>query len=110
VTRNSANDSLKKENERKMQKYGYRADDEWDKKLLFSTSMRLRQGGKIDWRDGQGDIIAAEQSDTFRIVKEVDQVTRDALVTCWVARRWAAGSLSWTANGSHNLARAVTLN
>lgn len=35
LTRNKANDSLREENEKKMQKYGYHADEEWNRQVLF---------------------------------------------------------------------------
>jgi hypothetical protein len=115
MTKNAANDSLKKENEKKIQKYGYHADDEWKKKLLFSSSSRLGRTGKVDWKNEEGKTVATEDGNTFDIMSDVDQRTKDALITCFVARRWAFGRLSWTTArtakyGSLELTRAVTTN
>jgi hypothetical protein len=105
LTRNPAGDSLKKENERKMQKYGYRSDDEWNKNLLFRADACPRDG-KVDWRDADGKTIATEIDGKFDIATHVDQKTKDALVTCFVARRWATRSLIW--DTQEGLSRAVS--
>jgi hypothetical protein len=116
MTRNAANDSLRKENEKKMLKYGYHADDEWKKKKLFSSNLLLGGCGKIDWKNDEGKVVATEYGNDFEVMDGVDQRTRDALVTCFVARRWASGSLNWSrvktrANDeSLELVRAVTTN
>jgi hypothetical protein len=113
MTRNPANDSLKKENEKKMKKYGYRADDEWNRKKLFGCSLKLRgllrRPTVIEWVDDEGKIVATEEGDMFNVVNEVDQNMRDALITCWTARRWKAGAMNWQ-RGEMDLARAKTLN
>jgi hypothetical protein len=107
VTRNPAGDALKKQNERKMQKYGYRPTDEWNTKGLFLAVARSSDG-KIDWQDEKGQVVAVEAPGRFDITKEVDQRTRDTLVTCWIARRWSGGNFPWTKQDS-DLARAVSL-
>jgi hypothetical protein len=95
MTRNPAGDALKKENERKMQKYGYRSDAEWNKKLLFSAITRIRED-KVDWRDENRKLVAAETgAGGFNIADEVNEKIRDALITCWIARRWGTGNLAW---------------
>lgn len=114
MTKSLANDSLKKENEKKMQKYGYQANDEWNKKKLFSTDSRLGRASKVGWKNKEGKVVAIEDGDAFQVMIGVDQRMKDALVTCFVARRWASGKLSWTnatTVGYENplLARAVTI-
>ncbi|KAF2435488.1 hypothetical protein EJ08DRAFT_339828 [Tothia fuscella] len=109
MTRNPAGDSLRKENERKMQKYGYRSDQEWNRKLLFSAVTRIR-GEKVDWQDENDRVIATETLEGgFDVIDGVNEKTRDALITCWVARRWGAGNLSWEAQ-EDKLSRAVSMN
>jgi len=83
MTRNEAGDSLKKENERKIQKYGYHARDEWHKNLLFAVQ-------KFEWRDGTGSVVARETRDRFKIERVLSISERDTLITCWAAKRWYA--------------------
>lgn len=109
MTKNAAKDSLRKENERRLQKYGYHADDEWNKKLLFSIMAKPRED-KADWTNADGVIIATEWNDGLEIVKDVDQRLRDVLVTLWTARRWAGGTLKWATRDDLGLTRAATAN
>jgi len=83
MTRNEAGDSLKKENERKIQKYGYHPRDEWHKNLLFAMQ-------KCEWRDGTGSVVARETRDRFKIERVLSISERDTLITCWAAKRWYA--------------------
>jgi hypothetical protein len=107
ITRNPAGDALKKENEKKIQKYGYHSDDEWNKKLLFSAAVRPGDA-KYDWHDGAHQVVAHETNRNFDIANVVDQRTKDTLVTCWVARRWGAGVVSWGSSEA-GLLRTVSL-
>jgi hypothetical protein len=108
LTRNPAGDSLKKENERRMHKYGYRSDDEWNKKLLFSAVTRIRHD-TVEWRNESGILIATESGASgFDVADEVDKKTRDALITCWVARRWGNGNLAWDTH-ERGLSKTVSL-
>lgn len=91
MTRNAAKNSSRVE---KMQKYGYHADDEWEKKKLYSSNSRLGTAKEIVWKNEHGKIVANEDGDAFEVMRDVDQKTKDALVTCFVARRWASGKLS----------------
>jgi hypothetical protein len=114
MTRNAANNSLKKENEKKMQKYGYHADDEWKKKKLFSSNSRLGRAS-VDWKNEEGKIVATEDGNAFDVMNGVDQRTKDALITCFIARRWASKRLNWSSarrvnHESLELIRAVTTN
>ena len=81
MTRNEAGDSLRKENEKKLQKYGYHSKNEWNKVLLYETN-------KAKWKDREGTEVANESSDGLEIVKSLDVGERDLLVTCWVSKRW----------------------
>jgi len=81
MTRNEAGDSLRKENERKLQKYGYHSKNEWNKILLYEVS-------KSKWKDPGGSDVATESSDGLEIVTSLNVLERDLLVTCWVSKRW----------------------
>jgi|SRR5579871_3401193 len=83
MTRNEAGDALKKENERKLQKHGYHARDEWHKNLLFAVQKR-------EWKDGTGSVVASETLDGFKMERVLNISERDALITCWIAKRWYA--------------------
>ncbi|TID26729.1 fumarylacetoacetate hydrolase [Venturia nashicola] len=95
MTKSLAKNSLKQETEERIQKYGYHANDDWEKKKLFSTTSRLGRESKLGWKDGTGKIVATERGDVFEVMSGVDQKTKDALVTCFVAQRWASGKLRW---------------
>ena len=88
MTKNAANDMLRAENEAKMQKYGYRAEDEWNKDLLFCVK-------KGKWKDNWGDVVAIEEGKDFKIQTVVDGPRRDLLVASWVARIWSVQGLRW---------------
>ncbi|KAF2729552.1 hypothetical protein EJ04DRAFT_66082 [Polyplosphaeria fusca] len=91
LTKNSRRDSLLTENEGRLQKYGYRADDEWDRRLLFL----VRKGR---WEDGDGKHVAVEEKDgarAFEVLGHVDGPRKDLLVSCWVMRIWLQEGLRW---------------
>jgi hypothetical protein len=94
MTRNAARDSLNPENEKRMQKYGYRPQDEWDSDPLYSVKRTAEQD---EWKDRFGKLVATEQNGEFKImgnsVGEVDRAIRDLLVTCWTAARWRDGQV-----------------
>lgn len=83
MTRNEEGDALRKENEKKIQKYGYHSKDEWHKNFLYEVQ-------KSKWRDKDGTVVANEDSDSLEIVKWLDVSERDMLVTCWASTRWYA--------------------
>ncbi|KAJ4298859.1 hypothetical protein N0V90_004102 [Kalmusia sp. IMI 367209] len=66
-TRSATRDALRPENEARMNKYGYRAEEEWNKRLLFSVKGVF--GGweweEVAWEDGKG------------IEKHIDDVLRN---------------------------------
>ncbi|EON64354.1 hypothetical protein W97_03585 [Coniosporium apollinis CBS 100218] len=96
LTRNKANDSLREENERKMQKYGYHADEEWNRELLY----RAKAGkGEVEWAGGNGRVVAVECGEAFRILGQLDGGMRDLLVACWAARCWSLGEMKWGGAG-----------
>jgi hypothetical protein len=97
VTRNPHGDTLKKHNEARMQKYGYKPADEVNRDLCFSTR-RDSKSQQTEWRSGKGQIVAMEHiSGDLEIVDGtvLDRKERDILVTCWCARKWANGSLNF---------------
>ncbi|KAF2193925.1 hypothetical protein K469DRAFT_709406 [Zopfia rhizophila CBS 207.26] len=91
-TKNVKRDSLNPENEARMQKYGYHAEDEWDKRLLFSVK-------KGRWEDERGKKVAVEENGTegrkFELLEQVSGSRRDLLVSCWVMRVWMVEGLRW---------------
>ncbi|KAF2472541.1 uncharacterized protein BDR25DRAFT_313051 [Lindgomyces ingoldianus] len=92
VQKNARRDSLNPENSARMQKYGYHADDEWDKKLLFS----VRRGS---WEDGVSRRVAVEEHGDegaqFEILEEVSGARRDLMVSCWVMKMWMVKGIRW---------------
>jgi hypothetical protein len=91
MTKYAANSNVSKENEKKMQKYGYNPDNEWKKKKLFNSSPGLGRADKVDWKNEEGKIVATEDGNAFDVMKGVDEKTKDVLITCFVARKWALG-------------------
>lgn len=94
VTRNATADYLLEENEKRMQKYGYRASEEWNRELLF-TLKPDRKG--LRWIHADGRVIAIDDEDGFRLqgneTGEVERQMRDLLVTCWTAKNWVVGNV-----------------
>lgn len=92
MTKNARKDSLNVENEARIQKYGYHADDEWDKRLLFGVKKGV-------WEDGEGKVVA-RQSKTGEL--EISYGTgdegwkRDLVVACWVLQIWCQDGIRWT--------------
>ncbi|WYZ36837.1 hypothetical protein EsH8_II_000343 [Colletotrichum jinshuiense] len=95
ITRNLANDMLKPENERKMIKYGYRADDELTRKLLFAAEQVELLSKDKKWKDDKGLCVAMETKGTLNLTADLDAQKKDALLACWVARCWLVGTLNW---------------
>lgn len=97
LKRNPANDALRPENRRKMEKYGYRPEDEWTRTVMFTAS----SGGKrtAEWRDGDERLVATEGDDGFLFRRVMDPKLRDLLVTCWIGRTWLANTLRWEHEG-----------
>ncbi|KAJ9149340.1 hypothetical protein NKR23_g4221 [Pleurostoma richardsiae] len=123
MTRNRARDSMREENQRRMQRRGYHAEEEWDRVLLFhaegggagavasglllghrrgssssSSSSSSRAGRR--WKDGRGAVLATEEEDGRRLEltqagRDAPQRTREALLACWIGRAWTSGILSW---------------
>jgi hypothetical protein len=91
MTKNASKDSLNVENEARMQKYGYHADDEWDKRLLFC----VRKGV---WQDEEGRVVAREgRRGEVDICDTLNNEgwKRDLLVACWVLCIWSRDGLRW---------------
>ncbi|KAJ9654338.1 hypothetical protein H2201_009017 [Coniosporium apollinis] len=98
LTRNKANDSLREENEKKMQKYGYHADEEWNRQVLFRANAKLGRKD-VEWCGGDGRVVAVESGEAFRILGQLDGLMRDLLVACWAARCWSSGEMKWGGAG-----------
>jgi hypothetical protein len=90
LTKNARRNSLNPENEARILKYGYHADDEWDKQLLFSIKRGV-------WVDGEGRSVAVEE-DVGRLFEVLEKATgkrRDLLVSCWVMKAWIGEGIRW---------------
>ena len=95
ITKNANGDSLREENAAKMQKYGYRPSDEINKDLLFLIRKDPRTK-EVHWRKPGNQLLAIESdANLLNILEAVDLRTRDLIVTCWCAIKWAEGSVNW---------------
>ena len=82
-------DSLNPENEARMHKFGYHADDEWDKKLLFQVKKGI-------WEVGEGRQVAREHEGEFEVVDlGLDGAKRDLLIACWLMKVWNGEGMRW---------------
>jgi hypothetical protein len=90
LTKNARRDSLNPENEARILKYGYHADDEWGKRLLFS----VKSGA---WVDAEGRRVAVEEDGgrLFEVLEKVSRKRRDLLVSCWVMKTWMGEGIRW---------------
>ncbi|KAF2146896.1 uncharacterized protein K452DRAFT_283097 [Aplosporella prunicola CBS 121167] len=95
-TRNLAANALDPANEARMLKYGYHADSEWNRELLFAAKKNLfgRRKENVEWRDGDGRVVAAEVGDGLKLVETMGRKRRDVLITCWAVRKWVLGTLA----------------
>ncbi|KAF2200306.1 hypothetical protein GQ43DRAFT_79922 [Delitschia confertaspora ATCC 74209] len=95
VTKSPWRDSLNPKNQARLQKYGYHAADEWDKRLLFV----VRKGGT--WVDNEGKRVGAELTESkspgevFTVEGEVEEKRRDLLVACWLMKLWVVKGVRW---------------
>ncbi|KAF2840416.1 hypothetical protein M501DRAFT_1002768 [Patellaria atrata CBS 101060] len=98
MTRNPNADSLREENERKMQKYGYHADNEWYRDLLFDVRFKKKQ---IVWTDIAGYVVARavsiEPGSEITVQVDLPPKMKDVLLTCWVAHSWSVDFAPWAA-------------
>ncbi|KAF2802686.1 uncharacterized protein BDZ99DRAFT_468673 [Mytilinidion resinicola] len=96
VVRSQRFDALDPANEARIQKHGYRAEDEWERRVLFVV-----RGGV--WWSGKDEKVAVEQDagkkskdGGLRILDAAgDKRGRDLVVACWVMRAWMGGGLRW---------------
>lgn len=91
VTKNVRNDALNPENEARVQKYGYHAKDEWDRKLLFTVKKGV-------WEDGKGREVGRETGKgEFEVGEWVGKQSwrRDLAVSCWLLKTWMGRGLRW---------------
>jgi len=87
--RNTRRDALDPANEARMRKYGYRAEEEWDRRLLFSVKKGV-------WRDSKDKEVAREAREGEMRVTEVvggEGWKRDLVVSCWVVKAWMTGAI-----------------
>ncbi|KAL0941352.1 fumarylacetoacetate hydrolase [Colletotrichum truncatum] len=95
ITRNEANDMLRPENQRRMEKYGYHAKDEIARELLFAGETVALLSKDTKWRDGNGVCVATESKGKMSFVVDLPAQMKDALLACWVSKCWLQGSLDW---------------
>jgi hypothetical protein len=103
----------REENIRKMHKWGYHADDEWEKRLLFTCRMTGRDG-TMEWRykDELLDtvsVVAYEVNGELVLQKQVPERIRDVLVTCWAVKNWVTKKLESETPLDVKLVRARTI-
>lgn len=98
MTRNEIRDSMRPENERRMQKYGYHSRDEWNRRLLYAVEGRRTILSNTDrtheWKDADGKTVAIEKEGKIEFTVELPSRYREALFACWVGKAWIAGILS----------------
>lgn len=93
ITPNAKGDALREENERKMQKFGYKPKNEINKVLLFSIAGKF-VSKDVEWRDVDGNVVAKERvGGDLNFTADVSSQMRDILITCWLTKNWAAGTL-----------------
>ncbi|CAI6331910.1 unnamed protein product [Periconia digitata] len=86
-TRSLAKDSLNPANEARMQKYGYKSEQEWNRRSLFTVKTGC-------WVDGEGTVVAREdQEGGLKIVDGIWEGKewirqRDLIVACWAFKKW----------------------
>lgn len=85
LTRNRGRDSLRPENETRLQRHGYQPDTEWDQKLLFVVKKGV-------WEDDMGKEFAKDRGMDFQIregaISVDERWKRDLLLSCWIWRMW----------------------
>jgi len=112
-TRPSSKHWSRAENLKKMNRWGWRADDELQKTSLLTCRSAGRKGN-AEWRhkdeitDVVG-IIAVEKEGELVMQKDVADKLKDALVTCWATKHWMLGSLSFHGNQEVRLSRWRTV-
>jgi len=91
MTKNAKKSYMNVENEARMQKYGYHASEEWDKRLLYC----VRKGV---WEDGEGRVVAREGAkgglETCDAIGN-ERWKMDAVVSCWVLHIWMRDGVRW---------------
>ncbi|KAF9878846.1 fumarylacetoacetate hydrolase [Colletotrichum karsti] len=95
ITKNEANDMLRPENQRKLEKYGYHANDEIKRELLFAGESVAVLSKETKWKDGSGILVATESKGTLRLAIDLPAERNDALIACWAAKCWIQGSIKW---------------
>ncbi|KAF2495005.1 hypothetical protein BU16DRAFT_51983 [Lophium mytilinum] len=95
VVRSQRFDALDPANEARIQKYGYRAEDEVERRVLFLVI-------RGDWWSGEGQKVAVEQGAEkggqggIKVLDAAgDKRRRDLVVACWVMRAWMGGGVRW---------------
>lgn len=91
LTKDARKDSLNPENDARMQKYGYHASEEWDKKQLYCVKKGV-------WVDGKGRLVGREsENGEFEVEDRIGSEgwKRDLAVSCWVMSLWIKEGLRW---------------
>lgn len=83
----------------KMRKYGYRPEDEWNKKLLFDVGAESAKTKTRQWKDDNGNVVAVECGGDMEFVADIDQRQKEALLACWCSRLWSLNQIEWLADG-----------
>ncbi|KAL2759790.1 hypothetical protein ACRALDRAFT_2023911 [Sodiomyces alcalophilus JCM 7366] len=76
----------------RMQRWGYRPQDDWCRRLLFVVEGG--RSGSRAWKHGSsGERVALESGCHIELLRGVDMPVREALLTCWTVRLWMMGQL-----------------
>jgi hypothetical protein len=97
VTRNEDGDSLRRENAKKIERYGYHSKEEWNKDLLFmAKGTGLINSSKVrTWIGRKGRVVAVEIEGRLEITAGVSVGTKEVLLACWATKLWVSSQISW---------------
>jgi hypothetical protein len=92
----------KREHERRIQKYGYHPDEEWEETLLFTAqSDRRKMATQVEWTDGNGETIAVELNiGDLNVIAPLDMSLKEALLACWSTKLWLLDAIFWEMENS----------
>ncbi|KAG7141620.1 hypothetical protein HYQ46_007804 [Verticillium longisporum] len=77
----------------KMTRWGYKPDEEWRRRVLFTVE---KQGANLVWRDGDtGRKLASEVEGQLEVESGMELSLVEALVACAACRGWILGWWDW---------------
>lgn len=88
ITKNVANDTLRLENRRKLEKYGWHANNEIARDLIFTAESVSLLSRDNKWKDGKGVHVVTETRGLLALSLDLVAQRKDALLACWAAKCW----------------------